>query len=112
MSRPTKRRAAEPVLTTLQYLREQIKLSQHRLSQVSGVAQSCISDYENGLAMPVDRAGKLYRGIHTESDHEDRALVEQLTPNDLPRPWAVVSRSLYGRNNQHGNGHGEPLLVA
>lgn len=87
--------------TTLRYLRTLLGISQKQLADVSGVSQTAISDYENGLAMPVEQAYNLHAGVGTLAQPEHVSLVRGIFATDLPRPWETVMESVSVEDKQY-----------
>lgn len=85
--------------TALWYLRNIFGLSQQQLAHESGVSQTAISDYENGLAMPVEHAVSLLHGLqmNVRPEYMDLTLFVHMEPHDLPVPWEQVLTVLSAR---------------
>jgi transcriptional regulator with XRE-family HTH domain len=104
--------------TVLRHLRQACGLSQKDLARLSGVHQSVISDYENGLAMVETHARSLCSalkrclaappGVNLETFHH----LEVLQPTDLPRPWESVQPELVARMTHDNNSRPHNVVVA
>jgi transcriptional regulator with XRE-family HTH domain len=93
--RPLKDRASSPRSpTTLRYLRLLMGITQKQLAIASGVSQTAISDYENGLAMPADQGRNLYMGLKLFAHLEHYYILNSITHADLPRPWEIVLETI------------------
>lgn len=98
--------------TTLYYIRTLIGATQQQLSKESGVSQTAISDYENGLAMPVLHATQLYYGLCFLADEEYSSVLEVLEPDMLPRPWEHVLATFTIGEATHATIHSNAIVVA
>lgn len=97
--------------TTLCYIRTLIGSTQQQLSKESGVSQTAISDYENGLAMPVLHATQLYYGLCFLADEEYSSVLEVLEPDMLPRPWEHATATL-STGEEHATVNNDVIVLA
>ena len=79
--------------------RELMGLSQKRLAEISGVPQTTISQYENGVAVDEDRVEAIHSGLISIRDHlyPDKTYERQVYLMNLHTKLFECSESFYDK---------------